>query len=169
VLLVVRFFYFPDLKDIIASSASFNMAATATLGFFDIQKPTAVTSPPATHQKPPKKTPTTIELDQLRFGKRYNGPSETGTPVVHPSGTQSPVEPAAPMTPNELEMSRPPTPKQDEAVGMMQSWNSPPINRWRLLSCCFMYFVNGINDSGEWLPSGSRHCTVSDRMQQLVR
>ncbi|KAF2728967.1 MFS general substrate transporter [Polyplosphaeria fusca] len=51
------------------------------------------------------------------------------------------------MTPNELEMSRPPTPKRDEAIAQTQRWNSPSINKWRLLSCCLTYFVNGISDS----------------------
>lgn len=123
------------------------MASAGLHGLFDIQSGRPVASPPATHQKNNSKirqAPSNIELDDLAFGKRYNGPSGSGaqTPAEVPSGTQTPK------TPHELEMSRPTSPSRNEAVGLMQSWNNPPINKWRILCCCLIYFNNGINDSG---------------------
>jgi hypothetical protein len=124
-------------------------------GFFDIQRSTSpappssptVTNPPPTHQKTKthaRQAPSVIELDSITFGKQYNGPaSGPQTP-----GAQTPMETVIPMTPNELEMSRPPSRKGDEAVGVVQSWNNPPMNKWRIASCCLIYFANGIFDSG---------------------
>ena len=120
-------------------------------GFFDIQPASnTVTSPPATHQKAKTQPPSAIELDEYTFGTCYNGPIESSpqSPRELPSGMHTPFEPPTPIPPNELEMSRPPSPKRDEAVGLMQSWNNPPMNKWRILSCCLIYFGNGINDSG---------------------
>lgn len=128
------------------------MAPAALHGLFDIQQSssstsTPVTSPPAAHQKTKstvniKEAPSNIELDNLSFGQRYNGPSPTPQTPKGFSGAQTPK------TPNELEMSRPGSPTGNEAVPLMQTWNSPPMNKWRILCCCLIYFGNGINDSG---------------------
>ena len=118
-----------------------------------------VTDPPAVLQKdiprratlpsrphtPPSSQPA-YELDDLPWGSRYNGPSIPPTPY----GTQTPLTPSgveAPITPNELEMSRPPSPKNDDAADVMQTLFNPPMNKYRLLSACFMCFGNGLNDS----------------------
>ena len=127
--------------------------------YFDIQhtssspaKTVKIASPPATYQKGTANPPTAIELDDYTFGTRNNGPSKSNAqyPGGQPSGTPTPTEyePPMPMSPNELEMSRPPSPKQDEAVAQVQSWNNPRMNIWRIASCCLIYFGNGINDSG---------------------
>lgn len=113
------------------------MASAALHGFFDIQPASAVTSPPAAHRKDisqARHAPSEFELDNLTFGKCYNGPVESGAQT--------------PKTPNELEMSRPPSPVGNDAVPIMQSWNNPPMNKWRILCCCLIYLGNGINDSG---------------------
>ena len=74
------------------------------------------------------------ELDEIRREERP------------PSKRQSdPV--ATPMTPDELERSNPPTPKQNEASDEAQTLSNPPMNRWRLLSACVMNFGSGLNDS----------------------
>ncbi|KAF2241064.1 MFS general substrate transporter [Trematosphaeria pertusa] len=112
------------------------MASAALHGFFDIQPASAVTSPPAAHRKDisqARHAPSEFELDNLTFGKCYNGPVESGAQT--------------PKTPNELEMSRPPSPVGNDAVPIMQSWNNPPMNKWRILCCCLIYLGNGINDS----------------------
>ena len=44
-------------------------------------------------------------------------------------------------------MSRPPSPKNDDAADVVQTLSNPPMNKYRLLSACFMCFGNGINDS----------------------
>lgn len=87
-----------------------------------------------------------IELDQ--FTPMTPSKDHNGTYFEQQSkqtGTQTPK------TPNELEMSRPPTPRQDGAVGLVQTWNNPPMNKWRILCCCMIYFGNGLNDAGKSL------------------
>ncbi|KAL9584869.1 MAG: hypothetical protein Q9212_001866 [Teloschistes hypoglaucus] len=116
-----------------ASSASFN-------SFFAIESNSPVTGPPVAVKKDDQirhHPPSVTELDELTFGNRYNGPSIPPTPL----GAQTP------MTPNELEMSRPPSPRIDDAVEIMQTLSNPPMNKWRLLSACMMCFGNGLNDS----------------------
>ena len=84
-----------------------------------------------------------VELDEFHWGDRYNGP-KSGMQTPH----ADPISPVGAKTPNELEMSRPPSPKHDEAASLVQTWSNPPMNRFRVLSCCLTYFGNGMNDSG---------------------
>ncbi|KAF1948870.1 MFS general substrate transporter [Byssothecium circinans] len=123
------------------------MAASTRLhGLFDVQSSTPVASPPVAYQKKPTRIrdpPSIIELDDLTFGNRYSRPSTSvpQTPNEQRSGF------ITPKTPHEVESSSPPTPTQNEGVAIMQSWNNPPINKWRILCCCMIYFGNGLNDS----------------------
>lgn len=79
-------------------------------------------------------------IELADFNKIQNGPSASGHAT--PSGTQTPH------TPSELEMSRPATPRNEEdVVEAMQSFSSPPMNRFRMLSVCLLNFGNGLNDS----------------------
>ncbi len=104
----------------------------------DIDESSHITDPPAVLRKDPHglpDLPTAYELDELNKAGR-----SVGTPIPpKPSGTQTP------RTPNELEQSRPPSPDHDDAdaVDVVQSWNNPSINRYRLLSACLMNFGNG--------------------------
>ncbi|KAF2808230.1 MFS general substrate transporter [Mytilinidion resinicola] len=92
--------------------------------------------------------PTAVELDDFNWGNRYNGPrSGTQTPFGEPGEPSTPMSPITPKSPNELEMSRPPSPKRDEAASLVQTFWNPPMNKWRVLSCCLTYFGNGMNDS----------------------
>lgn len=105
---------------------------------FDIDESSHLTNPPAILRKDPHglpDLPTAYELDGLNRATRSDGVS---VPSIL-SGTQTP------RTPNELEQSRPPSPDYDDAdaVHILQSWNNPPINRYRLLSACLMNFGNG--------------------------
>jgi fucose permease len=52
----------------------------------------------------------------------------------------------------------------------LQSWSSPPANRWRVLACCLVYFGNGMNDSapGALLPSIESHYAVGYAVVSLV-
>jgi hypothetical protein len=126
------------------------MASSAFHGLFDIQSsPDKIASPAATLKKSNVQEhgpPPAIELDAYEFGKQFNGPA--GSSIGVQTSQEPPLEAQIPKTPNELEMSRPSSPRADEAVGKMQSWNDPPMNKWRILSCCLIYFGNGINDSG---------------------
>jgi len=95
--------------------------------------------------------PDSLELENLQWGKKLNSPAAT------PSGTQTPI------TPSELEMSRPVTPKMDEneqdGAEIMQSFSNPPMNRFRMLSVCLMNFGNGLSDSapGALIPYMERY------------
>ncbi|KAF2010059.1 MFS general substrate transporter [Aaosphaeria arxii CBS 175.79] len=146
-------------------------------GFFDIQHSTSqpVASPAATLQKSKghaRQAPSNIELDEYTFGKKYNGPLRSGppTPGEAPSAAESVMENTLPQTPNELEMSRPPSPKMEEAANLMQCWNDPPKNKWRVLSCCLIYFGNGINDSatGALIPYMEHHYAKGHAIMSLI-
>jgi hypothetical protein len=121
--------------------------STPLHNLFDIHPASKVASPAPTYQKSTKQAPSglrdvgilpDIELDQMTGGKSGHYTHGQATPA----GAQTPK------TPNELEMSCPPTPRRDDAVGLMRTWNSPSMTKWRILSCCLIYFANGMNDSG---------------------
>ncbi|KAL8702851.1 MAG: hypothetical protein Q9201_003992 [Fulgogasparrea decipioides] len=116
------------------------MASSAPLNALFAIENSQVTDLPAAVKKDAQvrhHPPSIYELDELTFGNRYNGPS--GPPT--PSGAQTPI------TPNELEMSRPPSPRIEDAVEALQTLSNPPMNKWRLLSACTMCLGNGLNDS----------------------
>ncbi|KAJ4368047.1 hypothetical protein N0V83_006402 [Neocucurbitaria cava] len=152
------------------------MSSSAFHSLFDIQPASNVASPLPTHQKNNGKAPQSmddigvlpdVELEDLASGKIYEDSKVSGTqtPGYHgPAGTQTPK------TPNELEMSRPPTPKRDEAVGLIRTWNNPPMTKWRILCCCLAYFSNGINDSvvGALIPYIESHYHISYSIMSLV-
>ena len=52
----------------------------------------------------------------------------------------------APRATNDLEMSRPASPINDR-TDAMQSFSSPPSNRFRMLSVCLLNFCQGLSDS----------------------
>lgn len=104
------------------------------------------TDPIALHQKDPhtSKSPSeAYELDELTFDNRHGGHSRT----ANTNGTQPPT------TPNELELSRPASPPNEERVDIVQTLSHPPMNKYRLLSACLMCFGNGLN--------GERFCFVT--------
>jgi hypothetical protein len=137
------------------------MAPSAFHGLFDFQpsssasKTNPIAPPSATHQKTKttaRQAPSAIELDDIAFGSQYNGPSSEPPSGVQTPRGQQPKENRdviEHVTPNELEMSRPPSPR-DDAVEVVQRWNEPRVNLWRFASCCGIYFVNGIFDSGKF-------------------
>lgn len=135
------------------------MASTNLHGMFDIQS-----VPAPTYQKGNGKPAHVgvlpdIELEPIRAGKDSNA-SYFDQPKT---GTQTPK------TPNDLEASCPPTPRHDDAVGLVQTWNNPSMNKWRILCCCVIYFGNGLNDAGE--SSSIRYFNLEDTNfhQSLVR
>ena len=112
---------------------------------FDIRSVTP-TNPAPTYQKSQGKQPhigvlPDIELEPIKPSK--DASHGTYFDQQRKTGTQTPK------TPNELEMSCPQTPRQDEAVGLVQTWKNPPMNKWRILCCCMIYFGNGVNDAGK--------------------
>jgi hypothetical protein len=86
------------------------------------------------------RSPSVIELDNLRWGDRLNGPKDE-RPEPAPIDT-------TPRTPGELEASPPPTPAPGQAAeAIVQSMSNPPKNRWRLGSVGVMLFLMGMNDA----------------------
>ena len=84
--------------------------------------------------------PSDIELDDIQWGERLNGPAQQDSS----SGPETMTIP----TPRELEHSRPSSPKQDNAVdAMVQSATYPPKNKWRLASLGLMFFIMGAQDA----------------------
>ncbi|KAF1841261.1 MFS general substrate transporter [Cucurbitaria berberidis CBS 394.84] len=153
------------------------MASSAFHKMFDIQPSSSkVTSPEPTYQKNNTKAPQStrdigvlpdIEFEELGPAKTQNDPK-----VSNPRSPERDRQPGAqtPKTPNELEMSRPPTPSRDEAIGLMRTWNSPPMTKWRILCCCLIYFANGINDSvvGALIPYMESYYHISYSLMSLV-
>lgn len=82
----------------------------------------------------------------------------------------TPLRTQTPPTPSELEMSRPATPRQDEneVVEAMQSFSNPPMNKFRLLSCCLLNFGTGLNDSapGALIPYIEK-CIIPDPIDYI--
>lgn len=135
------------------------MASTSFHGLFDIHPSSnPVTSPPAAHSKwkyQGRQTPTSIKLQEYTFNQSNNGPSDSSSSAQvlaeQTFDVQDGKDTDMHRTPNELEMSRPASPVGDDATGQMQRWNDPPMNKWRVLSCCLIYFGNGMNDSGMFM------------------
>ncbi|EKG13024.1 Major facilitator superfamily, partial [Macrophomina phaseolina MS6] len=120
--------------------------AYALGNFFDIQDPKRITTPPLTRKKSVsiRTPPSNQELDDLIFGEALSGPQthpstpqHADLPPPFPSGAQTPA------TPGELEGAAPNTPS---APLIPTLWN-PPMNKYRLLCACLVYFGNGLSDA----------------------
>lgn len=136
------------------------MTSSASLGAFvtvESGPPPAAVRKDARSRHPP---PGALELDEITLGHGYTGPSQPHTP----SGAQTPV------TPNELEMSRPPSPKNEDAVEALQTLYSPAMNKWRFISACGMCFANGLNDSapGALIPYMEKTYSINYAIVSLI-
>ena len=139
------------------------MAAHNFGAFINIHESSPIADPPAVLRKDSQATnpaPTASELEELTFSARYYEPSRP----LSPKGVHTPI------TPNELEMSRPPSPMSEDVVDVVQTLSNPPMNRYRLLSACMMCFGNGLNDSapGALLPYIEKHYRIGFAIVSLV-
>ncbi|KAL8930908.1 MAG: hypothetical protein Q9208_000009 [Pyrenodesmia sp. 3 TL-2023] len=140
------------------------MASSTALGAFAIvENSPGITDPPAAVRKNSQiqHHPALVhELDQLTHGHGIDPVSQPPTP----SRAQTPT------TPNELESSRAPSPRNREAVEALQSLWSPPINKWRFASCCLMCFANGLNDSapGALIPYMEKTYSIGYAIVSLI-
>lgn len=115
-----------------------------------------ITSPPPAKAKDPVPSPQNIELDNLTYLSSQNARRSDYNGAITPAAPQTPYEARTvpptgaqtPKTPNELEMSRPPTPKASGGAAIAPSWSFPKMNKWRVLAACAVYFANGLNDAG---------------------
>ncbi|CAG5163727.1 uncharacterized protein ALTATR162_LOCUS6530 [Alternaria atra] len=147
--------------------------SSAFHSLFDMQPTSKITNPEPTYQKSKGKAPQAlddvgvlpdVELTDFASSKTDNGRQGLVSEFDMPKGTQTPI------TPNELEMSRPATPNREEAVGRERLWNAEPMTKWRILCCCLIYFSNGINDSvvGALIPYMESYYHISYSIMSLV-
>jgi len=110
--------------------------------------------------------PDLIELDNMQWSKKPNG-HPTGSGTVTPSAYQTPRTLVG-----DLEMSRPASPQNEEQDGVdaMQSFSSPPMNRFRMVAACLMNFGNGLSDSapGALIPYIERHYNIGYAIVSLI-
>jgi hypothetical protein len=105
-----------------------------------------LTSPPAMKQKEPAGSQSAIGLQDYIHGLQNQHSQQTNgisAAAAHAPGKEPTT--TTTKTPNELEMSRPPSPSQ--ATEVMPSWGFPSMNKYRVLAVCGVYFANGINDA----------------------
>ena len=117
----------------------------------------SIIGPPAALQKAPRIPDPSIGYELDDFINRQSIPPT-------PSGAQTPK------TPNDVEMSRPPSPVADDAADVVQTLNNPPMNKLRLLSCCLMCLANGLNDSapGALIPYMERDYNIGYAIVSLI-
>ncbi|KAF2129309.1 MFS general substrate transporter [Dothidotthia symphoricarpi CBS 119687] len=145
-------------------------------GLFDIQPVSDIASPEPTLQKSKGKAPQRLEdvgvlpdsgFEDVLAGKSRNMSTD---PVTNSSEQEPQAWPQTPKTPNALEMSRPPSPSREEAVGLIRMWNGDPMTKWRILCCCLIYFSNGLNDAvvGALIPYMEVYYQASHTIMSLV-
>lgn len=127
------------------------MSSHKFAGLFDIHSVSkSVTNPSATLKKSHPRTHSVVELEG--FGSQDNARSHPQDGTQTMGTTQDPNAesrtPTAQAAPNDLESSTATFPQENEAASLVQTWSNPPMNRWRVLACCLIYFGNGVNDSG---------------------
>ncbi|KAL6710154.1 hypothetical protein ACN47E_009945 [Coniothyrium glycines] len=148
------------------------MAPSALHGFFDIHSSSKVTSPEPAYQKGKGKALRDIgvlpDVELESFPSRNE--STVKTDNARATERENARDASTSKTPNDLEKSCPPTPVGDDAVGLMRTWNSPPMTKWRILCCCVIYLSNGINDAvvGALIPYMERHYHLSHMIMSLV-
>jgi fucose permease len=115
----------------------------------------------------PSSTP--LELDDLTWSAKHNG-SMTGNQTSTPATTPPNCGSQTPQMPVDSFSSRPASPRRHEAANLVQSWSSPSMSKWRILSCCLMYFGNGMNDSapGALIPYIETHYKIGYAVVSLV-
>ncbi|KAI4214970.1 MAG: hypothetical protein LQ351_002686 [Letrouitia transgressa] len=139
------------------------MASYPLDAFLTVENKSHIANPPAVVTKNPHAVsdPTdSYEFDELHRGNHQNGPSALGTP----NRNQTPV------TPNDLETSRPSSPLNEEAAEVLQTLSNPPMNKYRLLSACLMCFGNGLNDSapGALIPYMEKNYAIGYAIVSLI-
>lgn len=129
------------------------MAGLALAAGLSIESAKDVPAPPDARIQ--RRPPSNEELDAIElpdYGLTNSPPSKNDS--RHKLDTRDEIlqcrdggSTAGPQTPDELERSQPPTPKQEHAANIVPSWRWPKMNRWRMLAACCEYFGNGLNDA----------------------
>ncbi|KAL8745503.1 MAG: hypothetical protein Q9190_002355 [Brigantiaea leucoxantha] len=139
------------------------MASNSLGAFITFESISQITNPPAVVTRGSNvatSSPSLHELDELQWGVRYAGPSTPKAPSRAPT----------PPTPNELEMSRSPSPLNEEGAEALQTLSNPPMNKYRLFSACLMCFGNGLNDSapGALIPYMEKNYSIGYAIVSLI-
>ncbi|KAK8162119.1 major facilitator superfamily domain-containing protein [Phyllosticta citrichinensis] len=115
--------------------------------FFEIEEPPGdkhITDPPRARQKSVSiRSPSNQAEDHLVFGETIDGRRHVRTDSQTSNITAGT---ATPHTPSELEHNSRSASPLDVASIAQTLWN-PPMNRWRVLCCCLVYFGDGLSDS----------------------
>jgi fucose permease len=149
------------------------MASSPWGALIDIES--APTGPPPARTKstdPTIHTPSAFELDDLTWGSRYNGPPTPGEHDDHYASTAPQTPYTGSQTPRTADFlqSRPSSPQPTAVVSIVQNWCDPPINRWRLLSGCVIFFGMGMNDSapGALIPYIEKHYDIKYAIMSTI-
>jgi fucose permease len=115
------------------------------------------------HQKaenPTVPVPSPLELDELELGISHARPL---TPGALP-GESAQSQPATPATPAHEAID-----SGHSSSEALQTW-SHAANKWRVLSCCVIYFNNGMSDSapGALLPYMETHYNIGYAVVSLI-
>lgn len=118
-------------------------------------------------------TPSAVELDELTWGTRYNGPDKKHArqhSFETPVGTAPQTPYTEVQTPNPLLASRPPSPRADQAAELVQSFFYPRMNRYRVPAACLLYLGNGMTDSaaGALIPYMETHYNIGYAVVSLI-
>lgn len=120
-----------------------------SLRFFDVASSPRIQTPVTARTI--DKSPSLHELDEIELpdhgllGARQHPPWTVSD--LRGEETNASDKTNSPKTPLELEHSLPGTPRTDDVRGIVPSWSYPSMNKWRHLSACLEYFVNGLNDA----------------------
>jgi fucose permease len=103
--------------------------------------------------------PSPLELDEYTWGVRYNGPTELVDVVQTPgpgTGTQTPI--------TLLDIA------SHHESNIVQSWSNPPVNKWRFLTCCLSFLINGMTDSapGALIPYMEKQYNIGYAIVSLI-
>ncbi|KAK7543318.1 major facilitator superfamily domain-containing protein [Phyllosticta citricarpa] len=115
--------------------------------FFEIEEPSRdkhITDPPRARQKSVSiRSPSNQAEDHLVFGSTSDGRRHVRTDSQKSNITAGT---ATPHTPSELEHNSRSASPLDVTSIAQTLWN-PPMNKWRVLCCCLVYFGDGLSDS----------------------
>lgn len=106
----------------------------------------------------PVKRPTVIELDEIKWGQRLDGPDQPGAPTpAELEDNSRPHSPAHPRTREVTAITKP-------------TLRQPYMNRWRIAVLCLGFFTQGLNDSapGALLPYMERYYRIKYAIVSLI-
>ena len=151
------------------------MASHMYSAFIDIESgPKSTTKHPTSSNLPEiaLHSANPVELDEISGGANYSGrfgpqssmETRTSAAQIPHKGRQTPS------SPNDIYFSRHLGLGSHEPANIVQSWTNPSVNKWRVLSCCMMYFGNGMNDSapGALIPYIETHYHINYAIVSLV-